>query len=125
MRESSEGEQMPGLKPGDQSRLDLRVFFKEVIQPVGRGLADLLHLFAQLRVISLRKPDDFERAVGQIGVERLFAVSFRRSAQGLNVAVFDLPEVVFSLGVNETEDDARVGRAVNVRYAPIVAVDGD
>src|SRR4030095_4695392 len=99
--------------------------FEEVVQPVGRRLADLLHLRAQLRVFGFRNSVYFSRARGPIAVERLFAVNLGRAAQGLNVAVFDLPEVVFGLGVNESEDDARVGRAVNVRRAPVVAVDGD
>src|SRR5262245_15032582 len=116
---------MPWLEPGDESRLDLRVLFEEVVQPVGRRLADLLHLLAQIRLVGLRNLDYFERAVCQVGVERAFTVDFRRAAQGLNVGVFDLPEIVFSLGVNETEDNACVGRAVNVRHTPIVAIDGD
>src|SRR5215475_8095083 len=125
LSEPSEGQQVPGLEFRDEPRLDLRVLFEEIVQPIGRRLADILHLRAQLRVFGLRDLDYFKRAVGQIGVERLFAVNLRGAAQGLNVAVFDLPEIVFGLRVNETENDARIRRAVNVRRSPIVAVDGD
>ncbi len=48
-----------------------------------------------------------------------------RSAQGANVIFFELPEVVFGLGVHQAECDVGVGLAINVRDAVRVAVDGD
>ncbi len=113
---------MPRLELRDQTWLDLWILFKEVVQPVCRCPAYLLHPPVQLRILRLRYLDDPERAIDQIRVEHLRAVDLRGAPQRLDVAVLDLPEIVLCLRVHETEDDALVGRTVNVRDPPFVAV---
>ncbi len=47
------------------------------------------------------------------------------AAERLDVGVLELPEVVLALGPSRAERDCRVGLAVDVRHAPLVAVNDD
>ena len=55
----------------------------------------------------------------------MVAVHFAVAAQAQDVGVFDLPEIVFGLGIGEAEHHVLVGRAVDVRHAAGVAIDRD
>ena len=53
------------------------------------------------------------------------AVNFAIAAETEDVGVFDLPEIVFGLGIGIAEGHVRVGPAVNVGHAVGIAIDGD
>ena len=51
-------------------------------------------------------------------------MNFGIAAEAEDVAVFDLPEVIFGLGVGESKNRRGIAVAIDVRHAVRVAIDG-
>ncbi len=116
---------MPRLEVRDQPGLDLRIGREVVVQPVGKRLADLLAFRRGTLIFLLGEPGDLERPVYQVVGQRALAIDLGRPAQRTEIAVFDLPEIIFRLGIDEAKHTRGVGRPVDVWHAEGVAVNGD
>ena len=57
-------------------------------------------------------------------MDALFSMNLSVAAQSLNAGVFQLPEVIFCLGVTHTEKGVSVSDPMNVGDAPFVATNG-
>ena len=54
-----------------------------------------------------------------------FTIDFRSAAEGADVAVLNLPKVVFRLCIQISKDAGGVGGPIDVRDAVLIAIDGD
>ncbi len=120
-----ESQHVPGLEVRDQPRLHLRIAGQVVVQSIGVGLTDGLQVRLDLGKVGLGMLRDLERAVQQVAVQAGFAVHLRIATETGNVGVFDLPEIVLSLRIGKAEHYGDVGGTLDVRHAPLVAMNGD
>ncbi len=66
-----------------------------------------------------------EQPPTKIAVNGRLAFGLRREPKTVEVVVLDAREVVFRLGVDHSEHRVRIGFAVDMRDAPVVADDAD
>src|SRR5215813_10961780 len=118
-----EGEDAPRLETCDQSWLYLRIAGDEVVQTGGERVAQNFRFGGQALVFDLRELFDFECAIGEVARQPVLAFNLGGAAGGADEVGFELPEIVLALGVHQSEDDARVVFAEDVRHAEIVAID--
>src|SRR5690242_10625599 len=96
-----------------------------VIKADRESVAQRTHLRIETRVFLASQARDFECRVETIFVESLLTVQLRGPANGVNVVLFDAPEIIFRLSVSKAEHGARVSVAEDVRNAVSIAVNGD
>ncbi len=118
-------ERHPWFKVREHARMRFRVFHEvevkavcprnhQVPQPIGAALVVRFQLFGVE-----------EETLPQILPDPALAFSFRKSAQRDEIVCFDAIEVVFALRVDHAEDGISIGRAVDMRNAPIITGDVD
>src|SRR5262245_3179447 len=95
------------------------------VQTRREGFIERLHGGVEPGEIRLGCRHNLERPIQQVRVEALGSVDLAVAAEAEDVTVLDLPEVVFGLGVGETEENTLVGWTIDVRHAKRIAVDLD
>ena len=91
----------------------------------GESFGDALDLGIERRESAASGLDQLEGGDLDVALESRLADDLGVAAERLDVGVLELPEVVFALRPRRAEGDRRVGLAVDVRHAPLVAVDDD
>src|SRR5262249_36838362 len=119
-----ERQQIPGLEPGQQPRLHLRVALEKVVEAFGGRVQHLLGVRRRPLIFRFGQPRNLQGTHQLIVFQRLGAVDFGSTAQRTQVTVLDLPEVIFGLRVYVTEDTAGVGWPKDVGNTVVIAVDG-
>ncbi len=123
--EADQGERVPGLDAFEQAALGVGVRVEVVIEARRKGVVQTPELLRGSLVLLDRTARDLETA-RQIVVEQgVLAVEFGAPADRPHEILLHLRPVVLGLGIGAAEHDARVGRTVDVRDAPRVAVDRD
>ena len=120
-----QGDGLPRLEVGDESRLHLRVAFKEIVKPVGESVAKLARTRVRVFILRHRKSRYFKGAIQQVRCLGFFAVHLRSTPDCLYVVVFNLPEVIFGLCISVSKDATRIGWTIDVRHTVAVAIDRD
>ena len=119
----AEAERHPRLEARDDARLHLRMLVQVVVQGVRPGLHERLEPRRARRVSPLHLGGVDVEAGAQVAVERAFAFGLREAADRGQVVRLDAVEVVLGLRVDDAEYGVRVGAAVHVGNAPVVAGD--
>jgi len=76
-------------------------------------------------VFFLGELGDLQCSVYEVVGQGLVAVDLGGPAKGSKIAVFNLPEVIFGLRIDEAEYARGVGRSINVRHAEGIALNRD
>ena len=120
-----EAQRHPRLEAFDDSGLRFGVLGQVEVQPVGKGIHELLQPRGTGGVLLLQLHRVDEELHAQILVNERLALRLRQTPHGVEVVGFDAIEIVLGLGVLHSEDRVGVGLAVDMRDAPVVADDGD
>ena len=120
-----ERERHPRLEVLDHSWGDVGMRRDVVVEPISVRVHQLLEPLGALGVERLERVGIDEELHAQILVDLRFALRLGEPAHRVDVVRFDAIEVVLGLRVLEPEDRVRVGLAVDVGDAPVVAGDRD
>ena len=91
----------------------------------GESFGDALDLGIEGRESATCGLDQLEGSYLDVALESRLAHDLGVAAECLDVGVLELPEVVFALRPRRAERNRRVGLAVDVRHAPLVAMNDD
>ena len=122
---AAEGEDVPGFEAFQEPWLDTRVLREEVIESRGESIAEHPQAGSGAFIFLHREALYLESSHQEIPRQRLLAMRLGGAPGGEDEVFFDLPEVVLCLGVEVSEDHARIGRPVDVRHAPGIPMDCD
>ncbi len=120
---AGKGQQVPGFEACQQARLDGRVRVEIVVDSADKGAPQAARFRIELFEILFRALGNFECPVAHVLGQKLLAIQLAVTAEPHDVRIFDLPEVVLGLAVAEAEQDGLIGRAIDVRHSPAIAID--
>jgi hypothetical protein len=120
-----EGQGHPRFKLMDDFRRDTRMLEQKIIQPVRPRQHQCPQPRGAGEVALLQAVRVDEQPLAQITVNGGLALCLRQHSQAVEVVTLDAAEVVLGLGVDGAEYRIRIGLAVDMRDAPVVADDAD
>ncbi len=101
------------------------MLIEEEVETVGEGVHEVPQPRRARGVLCAQRIGIDEQLHPQILVNRRLALRFRKTAQRIQVVRLDPVEIVLGLRVLHAEHGVRIGFAVHVRDAPVVADDRD
>ena len=111
--------------PGQKERFHLGVCRQIAIHPGGEGIAESAEFGVSSTVVFLCVLHRLPRVDHQITRKSGPTLQFRSAPQGAGVVGFQIPEVVFRLGVHQTKRSVGVGLAGDVGNAAGITPNGD
>ena len=115
----------PWLEMLDHARLHLGMLVQVVVESVGKRIHQFLQPPRTVGILFFQNFRIDEQPHPQILVDFGLALGFRQPPHGIDVVGLHAIEVVLGLRVFHAEHGVGVSFAIDVRYAPIVANDGD
>src|SRR5882724_12034964 len=109
----------------DDSARNSGMFRQEVIQAVGPGHHQCLEPSRAAAIALPQAARIDEQSLTKIGVNGRLPFGQRREPQTIEVVALDAAEVILGLRIDHSEHRVRVGFAVDMRDAPVVADDAN
>src|SRR5439155_21358663 len=86
-------------------------------------VVDAPHTGVGSLILQARESRNLQEVRELVVTKRAFPVNLRCTAEGPDVVVFDLPEIVLCLSICEAEDARGIRLPIDVRYAVRVSID--
>src|SRR5215471_10617409 len=100
-----------------EPRMDLRIPLEEIIHSGRERIGDFSNAGCNMLVLFLRESRYFERSIQKVAGQFLLAANFGGPPQRVNVRIFDLLEIVLSLGISIPKHAACISWSIDVRNA--------
>jgi hypothetical protein len=124
-RSGAEAQRHPRFELLDDPRLHVGMRRQVEVEAVGPRIHQGLEPLRALAVLHLHVGGVDEELHAEVAIDLLFAFRFGQPALRIDEVGLDAIEVVFGLRVHEAKHHVRIGLAVDMRDAPVVANNRD